>query len=257
MVDSSHRGVKMVGEIVYQVLCWLSRRWGFIWLVLIASSPVRADHDLDIYATGDVFVYDLLLKDGRIINFVSLRDSLDLVVVGHVKTDSYFPLSSYGHDGTTLLISFHDRVEIYDISQPALPVLEQVLKLRDPHGNHLRWPEIAKLGSRYFVLSGEHVFALHPPTNGAKWMIERAEKPPAINKEHIMKSRFPSYFYAHGEEWPFVVSTTDRYRYEAGWQVRREPNLRVHEKYLWKVLLKDGSIVSSLKLGEIRETFGE
>ena len=233
-------------------------RWyGLIWFLVIANSQVRADHDLDIYVVNDMFVHDLLVEQGRIVNFVPLQDSLDLFVVSHVETDSHFPLSSFGHHETTLLISFHNRLEVYDLSQPAAPVLGQVLELRDQQGKPLRWPDIAKLESRYFVVAGGHVFALHPPSNGTKWAIKRVENPPTIKKEDLMKSRFPIYRWGLNEPWPFHLKTTELFRWEVGWKLEEGPDYRMRVKFLWKILRKDDSVVSSLRLGEVYEAFGE
>lgn len=228
-----------------------------------------ADHDLDIYAFQDIFVFDVLEKDGRTINFVSLRDSIDLAIVGSVTTGSHFPLSAYGHHKESLLVSFHDRLEFYDVSDPAMPRLEQVLALQDQDGKHLFWPEIAKLGTQVFVLAKQResrhgptgpqwipqVFELqHGPTR-PKWSIQWIENSPEIGSEHLMMSVFPSFGPAPRDEWPFVVRKTDRFRYEVGWQVRRFKDYSIHDKFLRKIRREDDAIVSSLKLGEIMETY--
>ena len=227
-----------------------------------------ADHDLDIYAFQDIFVFDVLEKDGRTINFVSLQDSIDLAIVGRVTTGSHFPLCSYGHHKESLLVSFHDRLEFYDVSDPSMPRLEQVLALEDQEGKHLFWPEIAKLGKQMFVLAKQRasrheptgpkwipqVFELqHGPTS-PKWSVQRIENPPEIGSDHLMMSIFPSFDHSPRDEWPFVVHTTDRFRYEVGWQVRRFENYSIHDKFLWKIRREDNIIISSLKLGEMMET---
>lgn len=128
----------------------MARDWGcvrvpILILILGFCQPAGssyADHELDIYAFQDIFVFDVLEKDGRTINFVSLRDSIDLAIVGRVTTGSHFPLCSYGHYKESLLVAFHDRLEFYDVSDPSMPRLEQVLALQDQGGKHLFWPKI-------------------------------------------------------------------------------------------------------------------
>ncbi|MXX38811.1 MAG: hypothetical protein F4Z85_12250 [Gemmatimonadetes bacterium] len=238
-----------------------------MWLCQIAGSSY-ADHDLDIYSFQDIFVFDVLEKDGRTINFVSLRDSIDLAIVGSVTTGRHFPLCSYGHYKEGLLVSFHDRLEFYDVSDPSMPRLEQVLVLKDQEGKHLFWSKIAKLGTQFFVLAKQlesqheltgpkwrqQVFELQQGPTRSEWAIQRMGDPPEIGSEHVMMSMFPSFAFSPRDEWPFVVRKTERFRYEVGWQVRRFKDYSIHDKFLWKIRREDGAIVSSLKLGEIMET---
>ena len=214
-----------------------------------------ADHDLDIYAFQDIFVFDVLEKDGRTINFVSLQDSIDLAIVGRVTTGSHFPLCSYGHHKESLLVSFHDRLEFYDVSDPSMPRLEQVLALQDQDGKHLFWPKIAKLGTQFLVLTRQQVFELQQGPTRSEWSIQRMGEPPEIGSEHVMISIFPSFDHSPRDEWPFVVRATERFRYEVGWKVRRFKNYSVHDKFLWKIRRGDDTIISSLKLGEMMETY--
>ena len=68
-----------------------------ILIVLSGAVSVEADHDLDIYSFGDVFIYDVFVQGGREFRFVSLTDSMDLMILGQVTTRSDYPLASYGH----------------------------------------------------------------------------------------------------------------------------------------------------------------
>ena len=223
----------------------------------LRAGPSSADHELDIYGFDDVFVFDVLGRGGRIINLVCLQDSLDLAIAGQATTGAHFGLSSYGHHQESLLVSFHDRVEIYDVSDRSRPLLQQTVSLLDDAGHHLQWPKIAKVGVRYFVVSAQPPRELTPGAKGTGWSIRPAEDPPVIARQDVMMSRFPDFDHSRRYEWPFVVLTTDQFRYEVGWRVRRSGSYRMHEKFLWKVRITDGLIVSSLRLGETVETFGE
>ncbi len=218
---------------------------------LFFANETKADHDLDIYSVDDVFVYDLLIIGGREINFVVMQDSLDLFVISRVQTSSKYPLSSYGHYESNLLISFHDRLEIYDLSDPSTPVLFQILELRSKRGKPIRWPEIAKIESAYYLVAVADVFELHPPMGDGAWALDRLEFPPAVEKNHIMDKEFPSYIWGPPDKWPFVVRTTDSFRWEVGRRLEEDSNYRKRVKFLWKIRRDNEEVVSSLILGEV------
>ena len=225
-------------------------------LVLWLTGPGYADHDLDIYAFRDVFVFDTLGHD-RVINLVSLQDSVGLKVTGKVISKSSYPLSSYGHYKNSLFAAFHDRVEIYDVEDLAQPELEQTVRLRDRDGNHPLWPKLAKLEQRFFIVAGLNVFELRRDPQSGKWFAALMETPPVIQKQHILNSTFPDFQPFSEDTWPFVVKTTDKFRFEVAWQVLNVGNHREHHKFLRRIRMSDESVDSTLRLGEIWETFGE
>ncbi|MDA0745322.1 MAG: hypothetical protein O2954_02315 [bacterium] len=225
--------------------------------LFVVTQTVCADHDLDIYSFNNVFVFDLLVKDGRIINFVSLNDTTDLSVSGHVKTRSNFGLSSYGHHATSLLVAFHDRLEVYSLSAPDRPERIQVLPLEDENSRPLFWPKIARSGDQFFIVSRKTVLALDQDSTNKKWILQWVDDPPEIERDHLMMDKFPPFNHSPLQDWPFRIGQSEAFYYEVGWKVIPGEHYRMHEKYLRKIRRNDGAIVSSLKLGELMETFGE
>ena len=125
-----------------------------ILMVLSGAVSADADHDLDIYSFGNVFVYDVFVQGGRELRFVSLVDSTDLMVLGQVTTRSDYPLASYGHHEHFLLVTFRNRVEIYGVQDLRNPSLVQRISLTDGNLPRFRsWTRIAKVDERYFIFS--------------------------------------------------------------------------------------------------------
>ena len=76
------------------------RRWALVGCLVILPGITHADHDLDIYAFDDLFIFDTFAGPKpvrRQFNVVVLNDSTDLHVSGAVQTEIDFNVDGYAH----------------------------------------------------------------------------------------------------------------------------------------------------------------
>ncbi len=231
------------------------KRWVFVGY-LVLPSIIHADHDLDIYAFDDLFIFDTFAGPEpvrRQFNVVILNDSTDLHVAGSVKTEIGFNVDGYAHYGHYLIVFMMDQITIYDLRNPRRPKIARWYHLAD-RGRLSGHSGIRRDADGFTFKSLRSAARLVLAPDVKDWTVVELAAQPNFTRESLTTAPFPW----HRPHEAFLVKETGRYRFQVEWDRGQcEDPHRDHVKLLRKRSKSTNGVVSSLILGEHGISCGE
>jgi hypothetical protein len=223
---------------------------------LFLAGVCRADSDYSTYAFDNLFVFDTLAANGpRTLNVVSLDDDSRLKVIAQVEMPGRSAyISAYSHFGDKLLVLLRNRLEVYDLSNPAKPAFVKKFELKEQGPGLSGYPRVAMMGSGRFIV-------FNPPTSVSELLVgaqvgDWQMSPMALTRELKTKMEArPEIFDFETQAKPLlVIKETSKFRYQLIWKDKHQPGSINHHKYLQKVDKANDRIVGVLPLGTFLET---
>ncbi len=233
-----------------------SRRAAWITtLLLLLSSLSRSDSAFSTYAFGNVFVFDTLGNDGsRMLNVVFLNDDSSLKVLGQVNMPGHSSyIGAFSNYRDKLIVLLWDRVEIYDLANPAGPAFVKAFELTNQGLSSPGRPRIESAGDNRFILMNTvNTSELRIEGEVQDWKVTSLTPTPEIKAK--MSKRSPADDFEVQAQSSLLVKDTVKFRYELIWKNRSQPGLVTHSKYLYKVDKTSVRVLASRPLGTVQET---
>lgn len=230
--------------------------------LLLSAGSGWADSQSSSYAFGRLVVFDTVLankvtyQSQRLLNVVALDDRSALRVVGSVAMPRWSDyVGAYANDDDKLIVLLWDRVEIYDLIDPAKPRFIRSLDLRDQGSSSPGYGRIEKAGAHKFILlNTRNTTELALDGGDQDWHVTPLPLPTAAQIATMTAP--PESLAAHRKPVPvpLLLYESEKFRYELAWNDKRQPGSVTHRKYLRKIDKASGKEVSALLLASNLET---
>lgn len=224
-------------------------------VLLLLVGVSRADSAFSTYAFGNVFVFDTLADDGsRKLNVVSLDDNADLKVIGQANMpgrSSY--IAAFSNYNDKLIVLLWDRMEIYDLANPASPAFLRAFELKNQGFSSPGYARIERAGdNRFLLMNTLNTSELRTEGEVQDWNVVPLTLTPEMKAKMTQRSMADDF---EVQAQPLLlVKDTVKFRYELIWKDKQQRGLITHTKYLRKVDKMSERTVASLPLGVIQET---
>jgi hypothetical protein len=222
-------------------------------LFMLAGGVCRADDcGPTVYAYGDRVVLFTCNGAGRPeFDVVLLDDTAALKVTGRIPVMAR-SFDAAGNYKKQWIVVTWDRLEIYDLADPAHPVSAAKFQLRKqtPTPGYGRIEQIAE--NKFLVLSTVGAAELTAENGGAKWSLTDIRQTPDHRRK--MTERPPEARFSVESDTALLVRETPQFRYELIWKGRASPGQFIDRQYLRKVDKSTQRAVSDLVLGRRLET---
>ncbi len=223
-------------------------------LFMLAAGVCRADDcGPTAYAYEDRVVLFTCNKAGTPeFDVVLLDDAAALKVTGRIPLEIASSFDAAGNYKKQWIVVTWDRLEIYNLADPAHPVLAAKFQLekQPPAPGYGRIEQIGE--NKFLVLSTVGAAELTAESDGEKWTLTDIPQTP----DHLRKmtERPPEARFSVENGTPVVVRETPQFRYELIWKSRTKPGQFINRQHLRKVDKATRRTVSDLVLGERLET---
>jgi hypothetical protein len=229
-------------------------RTALSFLVVVATAVVCHADDCGptAYAYEDRVVFFTCSKSGSPeFDVILLDDATLLKVGGRVPVSVARSFDAAVNYKNQWIVLTWDRVEIYDLADPAHPVVAAKFHLEKQTSapGYPRFERVAE--NKFLVLAGATAAELTAEGDGPKWTL--AEIP--LTAEHRKKmAEMPEERFSEHNNHPVVVRETPKFRYEVVWKHRARTGEFISRQHLRKIDKAIQRTVSDLVLGERLET---
>jgi hypothetical protein len=223
-------------------------------LFVLATAVCRADDcGPTAHAYEDRVVLFTCGKTGAPeFDVILLDDAAALKVAGRIPVEIARSFDAAGNYKKQWIVVTWDRLEIYNLADPAHPALAAkfLLKKQPPAPGYGRIEQIAE--NKFVVLSTVGAAELTAESDGVKWTLTDISR----TSDHLRKmtERPPEARFSLENHTAVVARDTRQFRYELIWKGRAKPGQFVNRQYLRKVDKARQRTVSSLALGARLET---
>lgn len=227
--------------------------------VTLACFPCLANTEFATHAFENLLVFDGIGPDSsHQLNVVVLDDSSGLKIASQTTVPGVHYVDGYDNCGRNLIILASDRVQVFNVRDPAHPSLAATFELENQGFNGSGWPQIIKTSDNtLLLLSNTATAELHAGEDVSRWTITNLPRTRQLQARMETESPHQAFgrsTFVSDHPAPLVLRTTERFRYELVWQRTRRSGSIFHRKYVQKVDKRTNRPVSQLLLGQHEET---